>query len=74
MDPNVENPESITKFLTLPPAMPRAMSRYRDSIMDFTKSVMLTSDEYVTTALEVRQTRLALVAEKEQNRQNREEA
>ena len=41
--------------------------------MDFTKSVMLTSDEYVTAALEVRRTRLALAAKKEQNRKNKEE-
>ena len=68
MDTDIENPESITTFLTLPASAPRAMSRRRDSIMDFMKSVMLTLDKYVIVVLEVRRTRLALAAEKEQNR------
>ena len=72
--PEVKNPKSITTFLTLSAVAPRTPSRRRDPIMDFTKSVMLTSDEYVTATLEVRRIRLALAAEKEQNRQNREEA
>ena len=74
VDTDIENLKSITTFLTLPTAAPRATSRRCDPIMDFTKSVMLTSDEYATAVLEVRRTRLALVAEKEQNRQNRKEA
>ena len=74
VDIDVENLESITTFMTLPAAAPCATSRQHDPIMDFTKSVMLTSDEYVTAALEVRRIRLALAAKKEQNRQNREEA
>ena len=74
VDTDVENLESITTFLTLPAAAPHMTSRRHDLIMDFTKFIMLTSDEYVTAALEVQRTRLALAAEKEQNRQNREEA
>ena len=74
VDTNVENRESITTFLTLHATVPRASSRRHDPIMDFTKSVMLMSDEYVTAALEVWRTRLALADEKEQNRQNRDEA
>ena len=73
VDTNIKNPELIMTFLTLPAAAPRATSRRRDPIMDLTKSVMLTSDEYITAALEVRRTRLALATEKETNRQNREE-
>ena len=74
VDTDIENPELITTFLTLPAVAPHASSRRHDPIMDFTKSVMLMSDEYVTAALEVHRTRLALVVEKEQDRQNREEA
>ena len=74
VDLDVENPESITTFLTLPTATPRVTSRRHDPIIDFTKSVMLTSDEYITIVLEVRRTRLALAVEKEQNRQQREKA
>ena len=74
MDLDVENPESIMTFLTLLTAVPPATSRRCDHIMDFTKSIILTSGEYVTVVLEVRRTKLALAVEKEQNRQNREEA
>ena len=67
IDPIVENPKSIITFLTLPTTTPRAMSRRWDPIMDFTKSLILTLDEYVNAVLEVRCVRLAMVAEKERN-------
>ena len=74
LNPDIENPESITTFLTLPAAASRTTLRQCDPIMDFTKSVMLTLNEHIIIALEVRRTRLALAAEKERNRHNREEA
>ena len=67
IDPTIENPKSITTFLMFPIAAPGAMSRRRDSIIDITKYVMLTSNEYVIVVLEVRWTRLALAVEKERN-------
>ena len=52
VDSNIKNPESIIRFLTLLTVVPRATSRRRDSIMDFIKSVMLTSEEYVNATSE----------------------
>ena len=63
IDPNVKNPELITAILMLHTAAPRATSRRRNPIMDFTKSVMLTLEEYVNAALEVKRARLAMAAE-----------
>ena len=60
MDSNVENLESITTFLMLPTVAARAMSRRRDPTMDFTKSIILTSEAYVNALLEVRRARLAV--------------
>jgi hypothetical protein len=49
LDPIVTNWESITQFLTLPTITTRANPRRRttDPLVDFTRSVMLTSDVYL---------------------------
>jgi hypothetical protein len=46
LDPAVNAPESITQFLTLPTITARANPRrcFTDSVVDFTKSVILSSD------------------------------
>jgi hypothetical protein len=46
---NHEHPESITQFLTLPTIIARAnpRSHVTDLVVDFTKSIMLTSDAYL---------------------------
>ena len=72
MDPNVHNPKSIMQFLTLPAVASRATSTRQGLIMDFTKSIMLTSQEYMNAALEVRCLRFVLIAEKETSKQERE--
>jgi hypothetical protein len=48
LDPTVSTPESIMRFLTLPTITAKApRRRFIDPVVDFTKSVMLTSDIYV---------------------------
>jgi hypothetical protein len=42
LDPGIIEPESITRFLTLPTVTPRTKSKFRDPILDFTKSHILT--------------------------------
>lgn len=44
--------DSIRRFLTLPTVTARVTQKFRDPIMDFTKSIMLTSDEYVNATAE----------------------
>ena len=61
IDTNIENPESITTFLTLPMVAPRATSRRPN----FTKSVMLTSEQYMNVVLEARRARFTMATEKE---------
>ena len=46
IDAGEGEPESITRFLTLPTIAARASSKCRDPLLDFTKSKILTSDEY----------------------------
>ena len=58
LDAEVPRPESITHFLTLPSVTERPNPRRRlDPIINFTKSVMLTSDQYVEAAEHVKQAR-----------------
>ena len=46
IDAGEGEPESITRFLTLPTIAARVSSKCRDPLLDFTKSKILTSDEY----------------------------
>jgi hypothetical protein len=42
-----EDERSITKFLILPTISARVSNKKRDPIVDFSKSIMLTSDAYI---------------------------
>jgi hypothetical protein len=42
-----EEDRSIIKFLTLPTISARVSNKKRDPIVDFSKSIMLTSDAYI---------------------------
>lgn len=74
LDPDVSQPESITQFLQLPTFAPRANSRRRDPIVDFAKSIILTSHAYEEAAVGVITAREAAAQQKEQQKQDREEA
>ena len=73
LDPEVQAPDSITQFLQLPSFTPRANSRRRDPIVDYTKSVILTSAEYEDAAIAVQNQRENAIKEKERQKQEREE-
>ena len=72
LDPEVQAPDSITQFLQLPSFTPRANSRRRDPIVDYTKSVILTSAEYEDATIAVVNKRENAIKEKEQQKQERE--
>ena len=57
--------ESITRFLALPSTTPRLNQKHQDPIMDFTKLIILTSDEYMEAAVEVRQAKEDAAKEKQ---------
>jgi hypothetical protein len=68
-----ENAGSITRFLTLPTVAARANARHRDPIMDFSKSIMLTSNEYMAAAASVAESKANAAREKEIARAEKEE-
>ena len=51
--------ESITRFLTLPTVAQWVNARHCDPIMDFSKSIMLTSDQYISAAAHVQEAKAA---------------
>ena len=61
-------PESITRFLTLPTITTRACSRSRDPLLDFTKSKILTSDEYTAAVERLNDAKESAAREKERLR------
>jgi hypothetical protein len=73
LDPDVSAPESITHFLQLPRLAPRASSRRSDPVVDFAKSIILTSTAYEEAAMGVRAARENSMHEKARQRQEREE-
>ena len=64
--------DSIRRFLTLPTVTARVTQKFRDPIMDFTKSIMLTSDEYVNATAQVRQAKADAARDKERAREEKE--
>ena len=69
----VQSLESITRFLTLPSTAPRMSQRHKDPIMDFIKSIILTSDEYTEAEAELRQAKEDAAKEKQRQREEKEE-
>ena len=65
--------ESITRFLTLPTVAQRLNARHHDPIMDFSKSIMLTSDQYISAAAHVQEAKAIAARQKEIARQEKEE-
>jgi hypothetical protein len=54
LNPGVDEPTSITRFLTLPTVTRQRHTKIRDPIFDFAQSKILTSDEYTMTAEELK--------------------
>jgi hypothetical protein len=50
---DVKHAQSITRFLTLPIVTQRSNPRNRDPVVDFTKSVILTSDQYLAATTQL---------------------
>jgi hypothetical protein len=71
-DAGEENP-SITKFLTLPTTSARVSNKKQDPIVEFTKSIMLTSDAYIQVAEELKTRSEEAAKEKEKRRIERED-
>jgi hypothetical protein len=73
LDPEVSEPHSMTTFLTLPTMTARANPAKKDPIINFAKSIVLTSDQYVQAAMHLKNTRKKATREKEQKRGKRVE-
>ena len=72
-DPEVLELQSITTFLTLPIVTARANLGKKDPIINFAKSIVLTSDQYLQAATHLKNTREQAAREKEQKRGERVE-
>ncbi|KAG0595736.1 hypothetical protein M758_UG192600 [Ceratodon purpureus] len=68
VDLEVAERESITRFLQLPSYTPRASSRRREPIVDFAKSVILTSSEFEDAAIGLVKARKEAAKEKERQK------
>jgi hypothetical protein len=75
LDPIVSTPQSITHFLALPTITAKANPRRHcvDPVVDFMKSIMLTSDVYLDTVQQMQEKRNHLAMEKKRNWNEREE-
>ena len=65
-------PELITRFLTLPTITARASSRRRDPLLDFTKSKILTLEEYAAAVERLNDAKEVAAREKERMRTEKE--
>jgi hypothetical protein len=73
LDPAVQEVESITRFLTLPTVTARSKPKFRDPILDFTTSHILTSEEFTNAMERWRESRENAAKEKERKAVEREE-
>ena len=73
LDPTIEEVDSITHFLTLPTVTKRSKPKFKDPILDFTKSHILTSDEFTNAMQRWKESRENVVKEKERKAAEREE-
>ena len=74
LDPEVEEPKSITKFLQLATVSARTGRRKLDPVVDFAKSIILTSAAYEEAARGVRDAREQAKQDKERQKEEREES
>jgi hypothetical protein len=72
LDPGVDEPTSITRFLILPTVTRQTHTKIRDLIFDFVQSKILTSNEYRTAAEELKLTKEMAQRTKEQQRADKQ--
>lgn len=70
---DVEATNSMTMFLTLSTLTPRVNTKEKNHIMDFSMSIMLTSNEYMATVEEFQEVKINTAKEKERLREEKEE-
>jgi hypothetical protein len=73
LDPAIEEVDSMTRFLTLPTVTKRSKPKFRDPILDFTKSHILTSEEFTNAMQRWKESRENAAKEKERKAAEREE-
>ena len=73
LEQNADAVGSITQFLTLPTVAARINPRKRDPILDFSKSIMLTSEQYINAAAQMKEAKVTAARQKEQARVEKEE-
>jgi hypothetical protein len=72
LDPNVDAPTSITKFLTLPTLRRQRHTKIRDPIFDFAQSKILISYEYTTRIEDMKLAKEMAEREKEQQHRDKQ--
>lgn len=65
LEAGIDGVESITRFLTLLTVAARVNARHHDPIMDFSKSIMLSSEQYISAAAQVQEAKAATTRQKE---------
>lgn len=73
MEKTVNVVGSITQFLTLPTVAARVNACSHDPIMDFSKSIMLTSKQYITIATQLKESKGEAARQNELARLEKEE-
>jgi hypothetical protein len=74
LDPGVDEPTSITHFVTLPTVIRQRHTKFKDPIFDFAQSKFLTSDEYSTATEELRLAKQLAERAKQQQRHEKEDS
>ena len=74
LDPAIMESHSLTRFLMLPTIIARINPKKRDPIVNFAKLVILTSDQYVEIAHQIRTRREEAATTKECNKEERVES
>jgi hypothetical protein len=72
LDPDVDEPLFITRFLNLPTVTRQRHTRIRDPIFDFAQSKILTCEQYTTTVEQMKVAREMAQLAKEQQRVDRQ--
>jgi hypothetical protein len=72
LDPDVDEPPSITRFLNLPTITRQRHTRIRDPISDFAQSKILTYDQYTTAVEQMKMASEMAQLAKEQQRVDRQ--
>lgn len=69
LEQGILEPQSITRFLTLPSLTKRINPKKWDPIVNFAKLIILTSDQYIEVVQEIKTRREEAAMAKEKNRE-----